>query len=59
MLSFSICVNARAVPRLTCARHGAAEGTVMMHLAISLGHTSWKEEVVEDEWRRSIADVRA
>ena len=31
--------------------HGAADGTLMMHLAISLGVTSWKEEVSEDEWR--------
>ena len=34
--------------------HGAEEGSVMMHLAISLGVTSWKEEVGEDEWKSSI-----
>lgn len=31
--------------------HGAAEGSVMMHLACSLGMTSWKEEVTDEEWR--------
>ena len=31
--------------------HGASEGSVMMHLAISLGMTSWKEEVKEEDWR--------
>jgi len=31
--------------------HGAAEGSVMMHLACSLGVTTWKEEVTDEEWR--------
>lgn len=30
--------------------HGAAEGSCMAHLAISLGVTSWKEEVTDSEW---------
>lgn len=31
--------------------HGAREGSVLMHLAVSLGQTSWKEEVSDAEWR--------
>jgi quercetin dioxygenase-like cupin family protein len=31
--------------------HGAAEGSVMMHLACSLGVTNWKEEVGDVEWQ--------
>lgn len=34
--------------------HGAAEGSVMMHLAVSLGITTWKEEVDDTEWRKAI-----
>ena len=34
--------------------HGADEGSVMMHLAVSLGVTSWKEEVGDGEWREGI-----
>ncbi len=37
--------------------HGADEGSVMMHLAISLGVTSWKEEVEEGEWKSSIKEA--
>lgn len=32
--------------------HGAAEGSCMAHLAISLGVTSWKDEVSEEEWKQ-------
>lgn len=31
--------------------HGADEGSMMMHLAVSLGKTSWAEEVSEEEWK--------
>jgi quercetin dioxygenase-like cupin family protein len=30
--------------------HGADDGSMMMHLAISLGKTSWAEEVSEEEY---------
>lgn len=30
--------------------HGADDGSMMMHLAVSLGKTSWKEEVGEEEY---------
>lgn len=31
--------------------HGADDGTMMMHLAISLGKTSWEGEVSEEEYK--------
>jgi quercetin dioxygenase-like cupin family protein len=31
--------------------HGADDGSMMMHLAISLGKTSWENEVTEDEYK--------
>jgi quercetin dioxygenase-like cupin family protein len=32
--------------------HGADEGNFMMHLAVSLGKTSWEGEVSEEEYRK-------
>lgn len=31
--------------------HGADDGSMMMHLAISLGKTSWEEEVSAEEYK--------
>jgi quercetin dioxygenase-like cupin family protein len=33
--------------------HGAGAGTIMTHLATSLGVTTWLDEVSEDEYRQS------
>ncbi len=35
--------------------HGAGPGTVMTHLAVSLGTTTWLDEVTEDEYVREEA----
>lgn len=35
--------------------HGAGPGTVMTHLAVSLGTTIWLDEVTEDEYVREAA----
>ncbi len=36
--------------------HGAAEDSILVHLAISLGSTDWLKEVDEDLYRRVVAD---
>ena len=35
---------------LHIAGHGADDGSMMMHLAISLGKTTWMEEVGQEEY---------
>jgi len=32
--------------------HGAAADTLLVHLAVSLGETRWRDEVAEDLYRR-------
>lgn len=38
-------------PAGTTHWHGADDGSMLMHLAISLGTTTWLEEVTQDEYR--------
>ncbi|GAB7343518.1 hypothetical protein MBLNU457_1528t1 [Dothideomycetes sp. NU457] len=38
-------------PAGTVHWHGADEGSMLVHLAVSLGKTTWFEEVREEEWR--------
>lgn len=37
-------------PAKTVHWHGADDGSMMMHLAISLGKTTWMEEVSQEEY---------
>jgi quercetin dioxygenase-like cupin family protein len=36
--------------------HGAAEDSMLVHLAVSLGSTRWLAEVDDDLYRRAVAD---
>lgn len=36
--------------------HGADDGSMMMHLAISLGKTSWEDEVPQEEYAKKAGD---
>ena len=38
-------------PAGTVHWHGADEGSMLVHLAVSLGKTTWFGEVSEEEWR--------
>lgn len=38
-------------PAGTTHWHGADDGSMLMHLAVSLGKTTWLEEVSEDEYK--------